>query len=43
MKMNTLEKTYRALRDLAPEITLDEDVRRRALVPLQRMLEISAS
>lgn len=40
MKKNTLEKTYRALRDLAPEITLDEGIRRRALVPLQRMLAL---
>lgn len=42
MKMNTLEKTYLALRDLAPEITLAEDLRQRALRPLERMLAISA-
>ena len=33
---------YAALRDLKPEITLDEDLRVRALKPIQRMLEISA-
>lgn len=42
MKLNTLEKTWRALRDLTPEITLDEELRLRALRPLERMLEISA-
>jgi len=38
MKLNTLEKVYRCLRDLAPEITLDESVRRAALVPIERMV-----
>ncbi len=42
MKLNTLEKVYLALRDLKPEITLPEDVRLRALKPIQRMLEIGA-
>lgn len=42
MKKNTLEKTYLALRDLTPEITLPEDLRLRALQPLERMLAISA-
>ena len=41
MKLNTLEKIYLALRDLRPRIELPEDLRRRALVPLQRMLELS--
>jgi quinolinate synthase len=40
MKLNTLEKLYLALRDLAPEITLDEAVRVRALKPLERMLAL---
>jgi quinolinate synthase len=43
MKKNTMEKVYRALRDLKPEITLDEELRARAEKPLRRMLEISAS
>jgi quinolinate synthase len=42
MKMITLEGTRDALRDLAPEITLDEDVRVRAKQALDRMLEITA-
>lgn len=42
MRLNTLEKLYLCMRDRRPEITLDEDIRRRALVPLERMLEISA-
>ena len=38
MKMNTLEKLYRCLRDLSPEIVLEEELRARAEVPLRRML-----
>jgi len=38
MKLNSLEKLYLCLRDLKPEITLDESVRVRALKPLERML-----
>ena len=41
MKMNTLEKAYEALRDETPELVMAEDVRERALVPLQRMLDWS--
>jgi quinolinate synthase len=41
MKMNTLEKVRDALRDMKPEITMDEDLRRRAAVPIERMLEWS--
>lgn len=40
MKLNTVEKIYLALRDLRPRIELPEDVRRRALVPLERMLAL---
>ena len=40
MKLNSIEKLYLALRDLQPEITLDEEVRRRALAPVQRMLDL---
>jgi quinolinate synthase len=40
MKLNTLEKLYLALRDLRPEIELDEAVRIRALGPVQRMLAL---
>jgi quinolinate synthase len=41
MKMNTLEKAYDALRNMEPEITLPEPVRKRAEVPILRMLELS--
>lgn len=40
MKLNTLEKLYLALRDLRPEITLAEDLRLRALAPVERMLAL---
>jgi quinolinate synthase len=41
MRLNTLEKLYLCLRDLAPEVTVPEDIRLRALAPIQRMLELS--
>ena len=41
MKLNTLEKMYLALRDLKPEIQMEEGLRQAALAPLQRMLELS--
>ena len=41
MKMNTLEKAYDALLNMEPEITLSEQVRARAEVPILRMLERS--
>jgi quinolinate synthase len=40
MKLITLEGTQRALEELAPEITIPEDVRVRAAVALERMLEL---
>ncbi len=40
MKLNSLEKLYLALRDLKPEITLDESLRAQALKPLERMLAL---
>jgi quinolinate synthase len=41
MKMNTLEKAHDALRDETPELIMAEDVRAKALIPLQRMLDWS--
>jgi quinolinate synthase len=41
MKLNTLEKLYLAMKNKSPEITLPEDIRVRALKPIQRMLEMS--
>lgn len=40
MRRNTLEKIFLALRDLKPEITMDEGLRLRALRPLERMLAL---
>ena len=40
MKLNTLEKVYLALENLEPRIELDEELRRRAELPLQRMLAL---
>ncbi len=40
MKLNSLEKLYLALRDLQPRLDLDEEVRLRALRPLERMLAL---
>ena len=41
MKMNTMEKLYRCLRDLQPRIEMPEELRVRAEKPLLRMLELS--
>ena len=41
MRLNTLEKLYLCLRDLAPEVTIPEALRVRALRPIERMLELS--
>ncbi len=41
MRLNTLEKLYLCLRDATPEITMPEEVRVRALRPVQRMLDMS--
>jgi len=42
MKLNTLEKLYNCLKYERPEITLDKDLIERAVVPIKRMLDISA-
>lgn len=41
MAMNSMEKLYVALRDLSPRIEVPEEVRLRALPPLEHMLEMS--
>lgn len=43
MALNSLEKLYLAMVNLAPRIEIDEDLRRAALVPLQRMLDMSTA
>ena len=42
MRLNSLETLYLCLRDLEPEVTVAEDIRVRALRPIERMLELSA-
>jgi len=41
MKVNTLEKLYKCLKNESPEITVSKDIREKALVPIERMLELS--
>lgn len=41
MKMNTMEKLRNCLRDLTPQVEMDEQIRLRAEIPLLRMLEQS--
>jgi quinolinate synthase len=41
MRLNTMEKLCRCLRDEIPEITVDPAIRERAVKPIRRMLELS--
>lgn len=41
MRLNTLEKLWRCLETMQPRIELDEQIRLRALRPIERMLEMS--
>jgi quinolinate synthase len=41
MKMNTLQKVYDCLLNESPEITIPEDIMKKALIPIERMLELS--
>ncbi len=41
MKVNTLQKIYDCLLDEAPQIEVAESIRKKALVPIERMLELS--
>ncbi|MFN3344865.1 MAG: quinolinate synthase NadA [Chloroherpetonaceae bacterium] len=41
MKLNTLEKVYLTMKHRMPEITMNEELRLRALKPMERMLELS--
>lgn len=43
MRLNTPEKIYLALRDNRPELLMDESLREAARLPIERMLELSAS
>lgn len=41
MKLNTMEKLYLCMKHQKPEIILDEEIRLKALKPIQTMLEMS--
>jgi quinolinate synthase len=41
MKLNTMEKLYKCMRDEQPEIILDADTIQKAATPINRMLDIS--
>ena len=41
MKLNTIEKLYLSMRDRTPEISLPDEIIARAIIPIQRMLEMS--
>ena len=41
MKLNTLEKLYNCLKNETPEIFVSEEVRKKAVRPIRKMLEIS--
>jgi quinolinate synthase len=41
MKLNTLEKLYRCMKERSPEIVLDQEIMEKALIPIQRMLAMT--
>ncbi len=41
MKINTLQKLYDCLLNESPQIDVDESIRQRALLPIERMLQLS--
>lgn len=41
MKLNTLEKLYQCLHDEQPEIRIEENLARQALVPIQHMMDMT--
>jgi len=41
MRLNTMEKLYNCLKYETPEIFVDEEIRKEAVKPIQKMLEIS--
>jgi quinolinate synthase len=41
MRLNTLDKIISALENLAPEVDVQEEIRQKALLPIQKMLELS--
>ena len=41
MKLNTLEKLYLCMKDKNPRIEMEESLRKKALIPIKKMLEMS--
>lgn len=41
MKLITLERLYKCLRDMAPQVQVDKELGQKALRPIRRMLELS--
>lgn len=41
MRLNTLEKVYKCLLNESPEVLVEEEIRKKAIKPIQRMLELS--
>jgi len=41
MKLNTMEKLYLCMKNKSPEITLDSEIIKKALLPIEKMLEMS--
>lgn len=42
MRLNTLEKVYAVLKNESPEVEVSDELREKAVKPIQKMLEISA-
>ncbi|MCD8292709.1 MAG: quinolinate synthase NadA [Prevotellaceae bacterium] len=42
MRLNTLDKLYKCLKDETPEVQVDREIAQKAVLPINRMLEISA-
>ena len=42
MKMNNMQKLYLCMKYELPEVHVSEDIQKKALIPIQRMLDISA-
>ncbi len=41
MKLNTMEKLYACMKNKSPQIIMDGELMRKALIPIERMLEMS--
>lgn len=41
MRLNTLEKLYLCMKNKSPEISMDEEIRKGALLPIEKMLAMS--